>query len=164
MLPQGRGEALRALCEWKTPGVEQLLAEALRDKNSELRANAVLLCSQGWYAACVPILLKMGTDPDPLVRRYLGAALGVGGDPDAVPVLLKLLNDTTDPQIAIWAAHGLGKWKRPDEAVPAMIRLLNNPKARGDRGNIIATLQELTGEKFETRKAWLEWWKKSAPK
>jgi HEAT repeat protein len=143
------------------PGTEPLIAAALRDPNAQLRANTVLICSRHRYATCVPILLAMGDDPDPLVRRYLGAALGLCGDKKAVDVLLKLLQETDpDPFISIWAAHGLGEWKRP-EAVTAMVSLLRSGKARDAEGNILDTLHTLTGETFHTRQACLAWWEKS---
>ena len=162
LAPQARELALRTLSEWNAPEVEPLIAAALRDRNSELRANTVLICSNKLYASCVPLLLTMYTDPDLLVRRYLGAALGASSDPRAVPVLLKLLHDTNpDPFIKIWAADGLGKFKRM-EGVPVMIALLRDPKARSDDGNVMMTLKTLTGQDFqENRNAYLSWWKKT---
>ena len=154
--------ALRILSVWNTPGVEPLVAAALRDPDLELRANTVLICSNHWYAACVPILLTMETDIDPHVRRYLGAALGASGDPRAIPKLIELLHDyDPDPYIKIWAAQGLGKFKRY-EGVPVMMALLNDPKARDAEGNVMDVLGELTGQNFgENRNAWLEWWEKT---
>jgi hypothetical protein len=162
LAPRARQSALRTLSEWNEPGVEPLIATALRDKDDELRANTVLLCSNKWYGSCVPILLTMGNDPDPVVRRYLGAALGACGDKQAIPVLLKLLHDSDpDPFIKIWAAEGLGKFKCTD-GVSVMIDLLRDPKVRGDEGNVMQTLKDLTGKDFsDNRNAYLEWWEKS---
>ncbi len=159
LAPWAREPALRTLSQWSVPGVEPLVAPALRDKDNELRANTVLICSNKWYGSSVPILLTMGNDPDPLVRRYLGAALGACGDKQAIPVLLKLLHDSDpDPFIKIWAAEGLGKFKEM-EGVPVMIDLLRNPKVRGDEGNVMQTLKDLTGKDLsDNRNAYLEWW------
>jgi HEAT repeat protein len=160
--PQARLLALVKLSEWNAPGAESLVAAALRDKDSELRANTVLICSNKWYGSCVPILLTMGNDADPLVRRYLGAALGACGDKQAIPVLLKLLHDSDpDPFIKIWAAEGLGKFKEM-EGVPVMIDLLRDPKLRGDEGNVMQTLKDLTGKDFsDNRNTYLDWWEKT---
>jgi hypothetical protein len=162
LAPWARESALRTLSEWNATGVEPLVAAALRDKDNELRANTVLICSNKWYGSCVPILLTMGNDPDPLVRRYLSAALGASGDPQAIPVLLKLLHDSDpDPFIKIWAADGLGKFKRM-EGVPVMIALLRDSKVRDDEGNVMETLKDLTGHDFnDNRKTYLDWWEKA---
>ena len=162
LAPLARESALRILSDWNTPGVEPLIAAALGDPDHELRANIVLLCSEKWYSSCIPILLTMGNDPDSLVRRYLGAALGASGDKAAIPVLIKLLHDSDpDPFIKIWAAEGLGKFKRMD-GVPVMIALLRNPKDKDDQENIMATIEELTGKKFDgNRNACLQWWDKT---
>ena len=150
------------MSEWNSTGVEPLIVAALRDPDHELRANTVLLCSMKWYGSCIPILLTMDSDPDPLLRRYLGAALGASGDKQAIPVLIKLLHDSDpDPFIKIWAAEGLGKFKCM-EGVAVMIELLRDPKIRGSEGNIMQTLQKLTGKDFsDNRNAYLEWWDKS---
>jgi HEAT repeat protein len=162
LAPWAHESALRTLSEWNATGVEPLVAAALRDNDNELRANTVLICSNKWYGSCVPILLTMGNDPDPLVRRYLGAALGASGNPQAIPVLLKLLHDSDpDPYIKIWAAEGLGKFKRMD-GVPVMIALLRDPKVRGDEGNVMQTLKDLTSQDFsDNRNAYLDWWEKT---
>jgi hypothetical protein len=162
LAPWAHESALRTLSEWNATGVEPLVAAALRDNDNELRANTVLICSNKWYGSCVPILLTMGNDPDPLVRRYLGAALGASGNPQAIPVLLKLLHDSDpDPYIKIWAAEGLGKFKRMD-GVPVMIALLRNPKVRGDEGNVMETLKSLTGQDLsDNRNTYLDWWEKT---
>jgi hypothetical protein len=162
LAPRARALALRTLCGWNAAGVEPLVASALRDKDNELRANTVWLCSEKSYGSCVPILLSMSNDPDLLVRRYLGAALGASGDPQAIPVLLKLLNDSDpDPYIKIFAAEGLGKFKR-GEGVPVMIALLRDPKTRGYEGNVMQTIRDLTGQNLnDNREAYLDWWRKA---
>jgi hypothetical protein len=162
LAPWAHESALRTLSEWNATGVEPLVAAALRDKDNELRANTVLICSNKWYGSCVPILLTMDNDPNPLVRRYLGAALGTSGDTKAIPVLLRLLHDSDpDPYIKIWAAEGLGKFKRMD-GVPVMIALLRDPKVRGDEGNVMQTLKDLTSQDFsDNRNAYLDWWEKT---
>jgi HEAT repeat protein len=160
--PQARLVALGKLSEWNATGVEPLVAAALRDPDHELRANTVLLCSRKTYASCLPILLGMGDDSDPLVRRYLGAALGACGDQQAIPVLLKLLHGSgPDPYIKIWAAEGLGKFKRM-EGVPVMIDLLSDPQQRKAEGNVMEALKHLTGQDFnDNRNSYLDWWEKT---
>jgi hypothetical protein len=164
--PQARQLALSKMSEWnsvwQSTGVEPLMAASLHDPDHELRANTVLLCSRKQYASCLPILLSMGDDPDLLVRRYLGAALGASGDQQAIPVLLKLLHDSDpDPYIKIWAAEGLGKFKRM-EGVPVMIDLLRDPRHRKEEGNVMETLKPLTDQDFNSnRNSYLDWWEKT---
>jgi HEAT repeat protein len=160
LLPEARLSALQSLSNWNTPGVEPLLATTLSDQDHELRANAVLICSKKWYASCVPILLTMGDDPDPIVRRYLGAALGASGDQQAIPVLLKLLHDPdSDLLIKTWAAVGLGKFKHM-EGVPVLIDLLHDPDA--SRYGVIDILSQLTGQDFnDNSNTCLDWWAKT---
>lgn len=158
--PRARILALRTLSQWNAPGVEPLVAAALSDSDPELRADAVLICVDRWYGTCVPILLKMETDLDTRVREYLGRALGVSGDPKAIPVLIQLLHDyDPDPHIKIEAAKGLGKFKRY-EGVPVMIGLLNDPKVEV-KDDVMDALTKLTGQKFDNQNAWLDWWEKT---
>lgn len=161
LVPKAREEVLRNLIQWDAEGVEPLLATALHDSDHELRATAVLLYRKK-YESCIPTLLSMDTDADPIVRRYLGAALGASEDPRAITVLIKLLHDSDpDPYIKIWAAEGLGKFKRM-EGVPVMIDLLRDPKARGAEGNVMSALENLTGNNFSNnRKNYLDWWEKT---
>ena len=93
------------------------------------------------------ILACDGQGPDPLVRRYLGAALGACGDERAVPVLLDLLHDANpDPFIRIWAAGGLSALGHKREPVPIMIDLLRTMKSSDGAGNVMLCLKDLTGQ------------------
>jgi|GEM_PF-6914376 len=158
LVPVDRVAALEKLNEWGVPEVEPHLIVALHDTDHEVRAQAVLICSRKKYSSCTPVLLTMGNDPDPLVKRYLGAALGKCGDEKAIPVLLQLLKDSDiDPYITIWAADGLTQFQRKD-GVPVLIALLHDPK--DSQGNILDTLRNITGKKFDSSRAWLDWWEK----
>jgi HEAT repeat protein len=97
------------------------------------------------------------------VRRYLGAALGAAGDPRGIPVLLRLLHDK-DPDhfIQIWAASGLGQLGCKD-GIPVMIELLHLDETKTYRGNISATLEELTGTRMKFNDdydSWHNWWER----
>ncbi len=161
MNPSNRGSVLSHLFEWKIEGIGPLLEEALQSNDAGLREQAVNLCSTHPSVGTTALLLKMVEDHDPLVRRYLGAALGASGDPKAIPPLLKLLHSNVpDPFISIWAAGGLKQLNRAD-GVPVMIALLKDPKA-DCKGNVMETLRDITGKDFsDNRSAWLDWWKSS---
>jgi hypothetical protein len=43
-----------------------------------------------------------------------------------------------------------------------MIALLRDPKVRGDEGNVMQTLKDLTSQDFsDNRNAYLDWWEKT---
>ena len=103
----------------------------------------------------------MDVDEDPIVRRYLSAALAKYRNEKAVPVLLKLLHDP-DPDhfIKIWAANSLGELGH-NEGIPVMIDLLKLEETRTYRGNIVGVLEKLSGKQYrEDWSEWHNWWEK----
>jgi HEAT repeat protein len=102
-------------------------------------------------------LVPLADDPDQIVRRYVGTALGETGDERVIPALRKLLRDTSDVNIPMWAAMGLKKLGNT-EGVPAIIALLKDPRLKAERGNAVPLLQQLTGKTFKTEEEWLAWW------
>ena len=159
----GRMAALHLLADRQSSDLGPAVKAALRSPDPAERRQAVLLCSKNKYPECLDALLAMGDDPDLIVRRYLGAALGTYGDTRAVPVLLRLLHDR-DPDhfIKIWAAGGLGGLGRK-EGIPVMIDLLRAPETVTYRGNIAMTLEQLTGMKVKYKddyETWRDWWEK----
>ena len=157
--PQTKTEALNLLAEWKEADANRLVVKALQSTNVEEKRSAVEMCYRQRIDQAFPILMKMGDDKDPLVRRYLSAALAIYGDKQAIPVLLKLLHDPyPDPFIKIWAADALGKLGRKD-GVPDMIDLLKREDTKSFRGNIVHTLQDITGKQLEDDYGqWNAWW------
>ena len=154
-----RRDALDALVGLGADGVGPVLLDALSSPAAGVRAAAVSDCARAKPAECFARLLAMADDPDPIVRRYLGAALPAYGDSKAVPVLLKLLDDP-DPDrfVRIWAADGLGKLGRTD-GVPVLIELLRDPKSEAYRGNVASELTVLTGQHLpEAHDPWKRWW------
>ncbi len=152
--------ALQLLAQWNVDGIDALVAAALKSNDPAERANAVLLCSRSPYTICTPLLPGMVADPNPLVRRYLGAALGATHDPQEIPPLRLLLHNVDpDPYIKIWAAQGLNALG-DKEGVAALIQMLDDPAAQSAKANVMAALQQVTGEGFEQNApAWKQWWK-----
>jgi beta-lactamase regulating signal transducer with metallopeptidase domain/HEAT repeat protein len=157
-----RSLALSFLAEMKAKEVPELVKASLASTDARERAEAVLQCSKQRLPGTLECLLAMGQDPDPLVRRYLGAALGACGDERAVPVLLDLLQDANpDPFIRIWAAGGLSALGHKKESVPILIDLLRTIKPRDGAGNVIECLKGSTGQDLGQDPArWIEWWEK----
>jgi beta-lactamase regulating signal transducer with metallopeptidase domain/HEAT repeat protein/peroxiredoxin len=160
--PSYRSLALSILSQMKSQGVPELVKASLGSPDARERAEAVLQCSKQPVPGTLDALLAMGKDPDPLVRRYLGAALGASGDDRAVPVLLDLLHDANpDPFIRIWAAGGLSALGHKRESVPIMIDLLRTMKPSDGIGNVIESLKGSTGQDLGPNPAkWIEWWQK----
>ena len=154
-----RSDALQVMFDWDDPAVAMLIKNiALESRDAEERRAAVLLCSKRKIDGCLLFLMSMEHDKDAIVRRYLSAALAEYGDKYAIPVLLRLLADPDpDPFIRIWAAGSLGKLGRKD-GVPVMIGLLKVEAAKGAHGNIVNTLEELTGKRFAADEDWNKWW------
>jgi HEAT repeat protein len=157
--PEVRAAALEVLVKWNVPESGKLVAEALASVEARERQSAVLLCSRNPATArgSLTALIALADDPDPIVRRYLGQALGESGDQRAVPALRKLLSDTSDPHIPLWAALGLDKLGNK-EGVPAIVRLLKDERLKAAGGTAIPLLQQLTGKNFKTDEDWLAWW------
>ncbi|MGD1085162.1 MAG: HEAT repeat domain-containing protein, partial [Verrucomicrobiota bacterium] len=160
--PSCRSLALSLLSGMKAKEAPELVKASLGSTDARERAEAVLQCSKQRVPGTLESLLAMGKDPDPLVRRYLGAALGAWGDERAVPVLLDLLHDANpDPFIRIWAAGGLSALGHKREPVPVMIDLLRTMKPSDGAGNVMLCLKDLTGQDLGQNPArWIEWWEK----
>lgn len=68
--------------------------------------------------------------------------LGDSADPRAVPVLMALLMNTSDPGIRDAAAVGLRELHDP-RAVPLLSELLRDPRTEGHRSTLVYALQGL---------------------
>jgi hypothetical protein len=156
--PQAKVWALDNLGRWHAPGIEHLVAEALRDPDHNLSWEALSLCTEAPYPSCVPILLTMTDDPKPDTRMYVARALGLSGDKRAIPALLRLLHEARgDPEVTMEAAAALGNFKRT-EGVPVLIGLLNTPFSKDH--DVVSAINNLTGQKFQNKKECLAWWEK----
>ena len=68
------------------------LVQALKDQNTEVRANAIETLGMVGESA-VPVLIQALKDQDAEVRKGAILALGSIGSKDVVPVLIQALND-----------------------------------------------------------------------
>ena len=155
-----RFSALDLLSRWRAPELESDVKEMLLSQNVTESRAAILACGTQPFPACFEQLLKMGDDPDPGVRRYLGTTLGAYRDQRAVPLLDKWLHDpNSDSEIRMGAALGLGKLGH-NEGIPVMIDLLQQDATRSYRGDVMMTLQQLTGQKIQAEyyEPWHAWW------
>jgi hypothetical protein len=69
-------------------------------------------------------------------------ALGDLGDERAVPILIELLQTTTDPDIRDAAAVGLRELG-DQSALHPLVSLINDPKTEGNRGTLVYALEGL---------------------
>lgn len=100
--PFGRLHAL-----WTLEGLNQLndevIAQALGDEHSEVRATAIRLASRHWHQRpeSLTSVLQMADDSSPWVRYQLALAMGSTQDPRQVAVLNTLISsDGDDPTFA----------------------------------------------------------------
>lgn len=111
-----------------TKSAVPVLAEALADRRSSLRAGAA--AALYWIAPvaseAVPALARSLDDEDARVRRLAGLALGRMGKA-AEPSLLKALKHK-DPTVRLAAAWDLSRDPTPN-AVPALIAALSDANA-----------------------------------
>ncbi|MEK7449410.1 MAG: HEAT repeat domain-containing protein [Planctomycetota bacterium] len=109
----------------------------------------------------------LASSPHWQVRGQAALTLGVFPDKQSLSPLLKTLSDP-EPFVRQCVARALGTLKNP-AAVEDLIKQLNNPSPSGLTANtrfqdeeltktIIDSLNQITGEKFQTAPEWQEWW------
>ncbi len=154
--------AMYPLSQWNGPGVEALVAAALQDGDVRVRKSAVLICGGKNYESCVPILLKMGDDPDAEVRRELCLALVRSGSEQARPILQKLLREHDDSVfVRPAAAEALISLNRR-EGLEALMELLRDPQLQQYEAYAVQEmLKKITSEKFDNKAGWLDWWEQT---
>ena len=132
-------------CQTPEQKVEKLISK-LQHKNPKVRQTAVVALTKMGKDA-VPVLIQALQDPDVSVRVAL--PLGQIGTPDAikaansaVPTLIQALQD---PDVRLNAALALGQIGTPDaikEAVPALIKALQD-RNKWVRANAAEALKQI---------------------
>jgi HEAT repeat protein len=113
-------------------GVETIIDTLNNDRDKGVQASAAealgMLEGDGNTQAAVQSLLIRLNDPDQVIRRTAITALGKIKARDEVDPLIRMLDDSNDPDIRWRAELALGKIG-PDarKAVPKLIELLKNP-------------------------------------
>lgn len=99
----------------KNPKVGPLLVKLLRDRDSEVRAQAIKGLGDMKYAKALKAVTDSTGDSSARVRFFAAQSLGKIGDTDSGPALLALLkvNDNQDPYIRHAAAYALSKLQGP---------------------------------------------------
>lgn len=118
------GHALAAakLGELGDPDAVEPLIEALNDRSSEVKANAIHSLGQlGDQRAVVPLLRRL-EDPDDLVSSQAALALAELGDTRAIGPMIELLRTVNKWQCSA-VASALGKFKDPSVIKPLIERL-----------------------------------------
>lgn len=104
---------------------ERIVALLYNEENAGLRnAAAEILVKLG--NAVLPVLIRTVDSPDPDVRKFILDILGDIGDPQATPLLLRLLQNDVETNVRAAAAENLGKI-RDASAVPVMVSALSSP-------------------------------------
>ncbi|HEY6332288.1 MAG TPA: HEAT repeat domain-containing protein [Blastocatellia bacterium] len=94
--------AITALARIKDSSTVPAIAAELQSTDTDLKwraANAITRIGQG-LTPCVPVLISLLSDKEPLVRANCAKALGVAKDPQAVEVLTRLLADPDERVVA----------------------------------------------------------------
>jgi beta-lactamase regulating signal transducer with metallopeptidase domain len=103
----------------------EALTGALKDKDAEVRSNAIWALSVSHGRIAQDALITALRDEDPRVRAQAAWGLGMHGDKKAVEPLISALKDP-NPKVVSQAAWALGM--RGDvRAVDGLKALLNNP-------------------------------------
>jgi CheY-like chemotaxis protein len=112
--------ALRILIENQPPGATDLAAEALGDRNDEVRATAALTLAVLGSTRHIPLLTQALSDPSAGVREQAAKALAkIGGDMSQIALETALLQGV--PEAAEAAANALALVATPG-AVGALVQ------------------------------------------
>lgn len=125
----------------------------------DIRSNAALVLvhatKKGQGELFLPLTGAM-EDTDPGVRVHVAAALGALGDADAVPFLLKGLNDRM-ALVRIRSAYALARIG-DQRGIPGLINALDDTSVDVSKA-AHKSLKRMTGQKFERRRAaWEPYW------
>jgi len=124
-----REEAVAALGSIGTGEAAEALIRKIDDPGTDLDAQ-ILRALRRTPTAAVPAALARLTAADRETVSEAARLLGRAGHADAVPALVRLLEETTDPKIAEACAEALGHL-RANEAAPALLSRF--VAAHGDR-------------------------------
>lgn len=127
-VPAVRRSAAKALKELaqnsniKLSGVVEVLHEALRDQDIDVRYNAIEALGFVRDQAAIPILLALITHPDSEIRERAIIALGDTHREEVVKPVSRLLRER-DPWVRRCAALALGKLEHTRAVKPLLIAL-----------------------------------------
>ncbi|KAF0243570.1 MAG: hypothetical protein FD180_3265 [Planctomycetota bacterium] len=135
------------------------LYEYCRTGKVETRVKIIRILGRGGYRDLMDLLKDLTHDGEPLVRRAAHESIASGKFGSMEAVVRAGLTDM-EPDVRAAAAKAVGSFRR-EESVPALIRLLEDPKEEADVKTAVAdALAEITGQKFgpeaDTWKTWLE--------
>jgi hypothetical protein len=122
---------------------DQVLVDALADRNPVRRGAAGEALARANVAAQKPAVEKLLKDPDATVRFRVAMALTLGGDRKAVPELIDLLEPL--PQALAWQAEDV------------LYRMAEGKDPPG-----VSLGADAAGRK-ECRAAWAKWWQQHGP-
>ena len=104
-----RAAAARGLDRLNSPGVNGELAHALTDTDASVRLAALTAATHvHGFSDIASVARLLGDQSSALVRRHAAAAVGAMRARDAVPALIAVLTQDTDPVARAEAAHSLG--------------------------------------------------------
>jgi HEAT repeat protein len=103
-----RRRALEAVAPLSLPEVTQVIWEAYRREEPELRTSSVFAMGRNCDLLWMPTVLKEMDDDDPEMRYEAATAAGELGEAEAVPRLIELTRDT-DMEVKLAAVQALGK-------------------------------------------------------
>jgi len=169
-----RGEVVSAGAEmaWRykikeaIPELHQLLVKG----DNTVKRAAVRACTQMEDKTAYKYISRLAGSDDALIRRDVAGALGrLATEPAQAITLLKTMIENEDALpgsreehafVKIRAVGALGKLDNYD-GIPIMIELLGKKGTEKIRGDIISTLEKLTGVRLgEDYEEWNSWWQK----
>ena len=141
---------------------QHVALHALGDEDKYIRAVAAgALGKLGPEASeAIPALTRALADPEAYVRQEVAKALGEIG-PEAVPALILALKDESGGvrEAAVKALGAIGP--EAEEAVPALIRIMEQAEHDYQRRYPADALKAITGQDFgDDPAAWREWWER----
>jgi len=105
----------------------KMMPELLKDKSPQVRETAVGGAHTFWNPGLVPALMPLLKDPEPRVRAYAASVLGDRQVKEAIPQLVRMLDDSSNHCVKS-VAYALTKYKT-DETLGALIKKVKDTKA-----------------------------------
>ncbi|MBI4200216.1 MAG: HEAT repeat domain-containing protein [Chloroflexi bacterium] len=102
-----RRRALEGVAAFNTPRVQELIRQAYRGPEVEVRLSAIYAMGRTCDARWLPLLIKELKNPDPAFRYEAAGACAELGDEEVVPCLIPLLSDE-DPEVQLAVIRTLG--------------------------------------------------------
>lgn len=133
------------------------LYEFCRSGKADSRVKLIAILGRGGLRDLMDVLKDLSHDFEPLVRRAAYTAMSTAKFASMEPTARAGLTDAED-DVRIGAAKALGTF-HSEESVPALVKILEDPKASDEVKNAVAdALGEISGQKFGTDPApWQTW-------